>query len=1076
MPGLSGDQFRQPPAEYRPLAMWFLNGHLESDEVCRQVAAMAAGGVGSVQVAARTGLETPYLSERWLALVDSIIVDSARHGMQVWLADEYPYPSGASGGEVVLRHPEYRAWQMHAQRVGVHAGAEVRLEHPGSVPLRTCAVPIAGGKARWKDAVDLEAYVGLRQREQVLFQPSQVYLTTRRYLSSGPRPTLAWRVPDTFEEWAVWLIAASEIEDFKFFGAYVDLCSPQATALFLATTYERYFQRLGPARFAQLAGFFVDESHPQNWSWQLPDYFRERNGYDLIECLPALWTDSGPRTSRVRYDYWQTLTELFLHSFHRPVAAWCQRHGVQLSLEVPSTRNVVQRYADVPGIDPGHDKVGVPLDGILARELPSYRGNLSFPGSLAAQTGRQRVLDELFHSVGWSLTLQDMKAMLDRAAARGANLFAFHAFCYTVGGLRKWDAPPSQFDQNPYWPYFALLSAYAGRLAYALSRGQRFAPVALVDPVASVWTHQDAGGGRDATGRRIVESWTALMRELVAAQRPHDTLDPLLLAEASVEGGLLRLGEAGYAVIVLPPVTSLESAAWQKLEEFAASGGTVVACGLLPTEDSEPGSDVANRCASAFGEGRRGFVHLPEDAAALVRFLDDTLPAHVRVTPAAGEAARREFLLAQRRDGDRDLYFLANASMQEHDCDVMVRVRQPGGATLTRWDLETGDSQVLASTVDATELQVRLQFGRHGSHLLSVAPREGSHAEAGPVRPEAVPLAVGQSVQRVRAVELDVDLEGDWTCEPANDNALRLDRFAFTTTPEVAGAEHRARPLLARPDAPRVEPKPLINVFQDLTGAGQPWPGGLEAPPIFGAPPRVRLALPALAWYAVSFDVEHVPARAALCVETDALSGDWSMWLNGESLRPDVFQARRRWDVGNQEAEVTALLRRGINQLLVRVRAAESWDGLLDAVYLLGDFGVRLETDARPTVTRRPSSIRWAERHSLGFPYYAGTLHLSRQVSVPPTTERYRLRLPDDELMFAGVAELAVNGHALGVRAWAPYAWDLPAAAVRPGPDNELKLSITNTLVELLEGRRYDPATRGLVPVDEHRTRAGASW
>src|ERR687886_2197329 len=130
MPGLSGDQFRQPPAEYRPLAMWFLNGHLESDEVCRQVAAMAAGRVGGVQVAARTGLETPYLSERWFEIVELIQDAAEQHGLGVWLADEYPYPSGPAGGEVVLRHPEYRAWQMQAQHLQAAPGEEVRVVAP----------------------------------------------------------------------------------------------------------------------------------------------------------------------------------------------------------------------------------------------------------------------------------------------------------------------------------------------------------------------------------------------------------------------------------------------------------------------------------------------------------------------------------------------------------------------------------------------------------------------------------------------------------------------------------------------------------------------------------------------------------------------------------------------------------------------------------------------------------------------------------------------------------------------------------------------------------------------------------
>jgi hypothetical protein len=336
------------------MAMWFLNGRLADDELRRQISAMAAGHVGGIQVAARTGLQTPYLSEAWFEVIRLIQDAAEQHGLPVWLADEFPYPSGASGGEVILRHAEYRAWQMQATSVRVAPGADVELQLPGTVALRACSVPLIGGIARWPEAIDLEAHVGWLQHEQSLFEPSRVYLTMRRYMSNAPRPTLKWRAPAGAEAWEIWLVAAAEIADYKFFGSYVDLCNPDACRFFLATTYERYLARLGPERFSRLAGFFLDEAHPQNWSWRLPEFFRERRGYDLVEALPALWTDMGPRTARVRYDYRQSLTELFDESFMRPVAEWCREHGVQLSLEVPSTRNVVQRHADIPGIDPGH--------------------------------------------------------------------------------------------------------------------------------------------------------------------------------------------------------------------------------------------------------------------------------------------------------------------------------------------------------------------------------------------------------------------------------------------------------------------------------------------------------------------------------------------------------------------------------------------------------------------------------------------------------------------------------------------------------------------------------------------------
>lgn len=77
---------------------------------------------------------------------------------------------------------------------------------------------------------------------------------------------------------------------------------------------------------------------------------------------------------------------------------------------------------------------------------------------------------ECFHSVGWSMTLQDAKWMIDRMAALGTNFYNFHAFFYTIGGLAKHDAPPSQFVQNPYWPYFRELGDYVGRISYLMSR------------------------------------------------------------------------------------------------------------------------------------------------------------------------------------------------------------------------------------------------------------------------------------------------------------------------------------------------------------------------------------------------------------------------------------------------------------------------------------------------------------------------------------------------------------------------------------------------------------------------------
>jgi hypothetical protein len=231
--------------------------------------------------------------------------------------------------------------------------------------------------------------------------------------------------------------------------------------------------------------------------------------------------------------------------------------------------------------------------------------------------------------------------------------------------------------------------------------------------------------------------------------------------------------------------------------------------------------------------------------------------------------------------------------------------------------------------------------------------------------------------------------------------------------------------------------------------------------PVFGAPPRLHLKLPATAWYAATFDVRVAPSKAILCLESEALSGHWALWLNGRAIGGDAWSPGRRWTVGLLEAEVAPFLQPGRNEVLIRVEATEEWDGLVDAIYFLGDFGLTYDPAGTPVLGERPTTVHWDDlfgpgNRSGGFPHYAGTFHLTRSVRLDPRAGEVTLRFPDETLMFAGVAQLSVNGKALPVRPWAPYAWTVPADALQPGP-NEITLSITNTLVGQLEGQLYQP-------------------
>lgn len=96
---------------------------------------------------------------------------------------------------------------------------------------------------------------------------------------------------------------------------------------------------------------------------------------------------------------------------------------------------------------------------------------------------------ESFHSVGWTMTLQDAKWMIDRLGSSGINLYNFHAFYYTIQDITKHDAPPSQFLQNPYWKYYRKLADYVGRMGVMVTNTDADIQIAVLDPVAALWTN-----------------------------------------------------------------------------------------------------------------------------------------------------------------------------------------------------------------------------------------------------------------------------------------------------------------------------------------------------------------------------------------------------------------------------------------------------------------------------------------------------------------------------------------------------------------------------------------------------------
>jgi hypothetical protein len=276
------EQFMNPGAEYRIQPFWFWNGDMNNEEIERQIEEMYEQGVGGFFICPRQGLQIPYLSDTWFEKVRFAIEAAKNRGMHVWLYDEYPYPSGIAGGEVTLLHPDAKHQTLVTTEKRVSGGSKVRQEYPWAKVIYAKAVPVTeDGERQWGQMVNLKNRIGNLQADPIFQKTGLTTYNQKRFFTYRTIFQLDWEAPASAYEWDIIVYQEKEIEDFKYYGTFVDPCHKEAMQTFINLTHERYARHIGSEFGDTVKGMFTDEigllgSMP--WTPRLEAYFKERHG------------------------------------------------------------------------------------------------------------------------------------------------------------------------------------------------------------------------------------------------------------------------------------------------------------------------------------------------------------------------------------------------------------------------------------------------------------------------------------------------------------------------------------------------------------------------------------------------------------------------------------------------------------------------------------------------------------------------------------------------------------------------------------------------------------------------------
>ncbi len=936
---------------------WFWNDTLTADEIRWQVKQMAAQGVRGFFIHPRQGLQQPYLSASFFEMVDCALSAAREHGLLVHLYDEYPYPSGVAGGEVVLGCPQYYATDLLHESHLVEGG-RVRLALPRGKVLSCVAFPIQNGETDWERGMDLAGHVGIVLTVDSYLDTGLTAYNRKRYFTSEPTPVLDATLPAGPHR--LLFSVQVEVTHHKYWDRFVDVLNPETVARFIQLTHERYLERYGDEFGQQIASIFVDETTPA-WSDRLPAAFRDEYGYDLAEAMPALQDPDHPQHVRVAYDLHRLKYRLFCQSFEEPIAAWCRANGLAYSGEKPSLRLAQLRYMDIPGCEPGHTKVGVKPDLLQVR----VRGNARATASAAYFYGKVGALCECYHSMGWSATLQDAKFLADGLLLMGIKYLVPHGFFYSTHALKKHDAPPSFFFQMPFWPLFGHLARHVERVGQLLEGTFIAAEILVVEPASGIPAHED------------LVAYESLLWLLAESHLDFHMVDTDILQDGRIGEGCVQVADLVAKVVIVPPMQVVEYPLQHWLAEFEAAGGHVVRC----QRKSE----------------------LEDLRTELLRVVQPSLSVRVD-----GKEAR-EILAMRRAAEDWQLWFVLNTGSE---------------ALLVEFDAESELREIPLQP----DLPVSLR--KEGNRYLRlIAPFESLMLEAAE-SPEPAPAIPLIHVQVGGSAELALE----------NANLLRLYQWRMSLLSEDAElGQERSVPSIPLADQLARGRFSFRPTFERHFGC---------SPELVFPEFHVR--------YQSSFGCTY-DGPVQLVMEPGSIVGTWSVSVNQEEpLGAEHFKPTTAHVRGSLGVDVTDRLQQGENTISVEVVTDRPDGGLLNPLYLAGDFGVALDP-VRLVDRKAIGSFEQYEENLL--PYYAGIIVYTTRFVLArvPAADCAILHFEYDHA-FHEATEVSVNGSPYRPVVWQPRCVKLSTEYLCVG-ENIVSTRVYTTLNRSLEGQWFDYET-----------------
>ena len=996
-------EFISPGKQYRSKPFWAWNGRLEEKELYRQLDILKEMGFGGAFMHSRVGLETEYLGKEWMELVDKSLQYAEKIGLDLWIYDEDRWPSGSAGG-MVTAEPANRSKriQMSIFPIAERGEADTYIGEKSEKTVAAFQCRLRGYRYE-----NLGAYLPAETDSGKTLQPHP-----SKQMNSTISDAAELLKEADGEYILVFSIEESAPNDNYNGFTYLDTMKPEAVEAYLASTHDLYTRQISKEGLAALQGSFTDEPHRGAYlcdfsegnqlsipyTDRLFSLFSDRYGYDLREKLPDIFLrEKEDVFSKTAIDYLELAQELFLESYMKQYRDRCHKYGWKFTGHLLHEDSLSTQTCMLGSLMTGYEYMDIPGIDLLGEKI-SCRWIGKQLSSVAHQTGKKHMLTELFGCTGWQMKFEDYKAVGDWQAMMGIDVFCPHLSWYTMKGENKRDYPSSIFFQSAWYKEYTYLEQYFARI-HMLTEGEPAQCRLLVlNPIHSVWARAHSGSFRwlvsNDRGIDAVESqYEETFRILMEAGIDFDYGEERLLAKyGQAAEGKLIVGQCSYDQVLLSGAETLEETTWQLLMDFTAQGGKVIVAGREPDR-------IRAVKDERVGQLMKRAEHIPFEAEAIKQ---NCRPE--KALYHLDSKGQHVYLQAYKKDGDLSFVIL-NIDREHPAEDVNLTIN--GCGQLEEWNARNGEVTSLGTVVSGQKLAFRLAPGEEKLYVISSFTQEVTRETA----EKTGDSFAGTTPDEEGKIEKKVNTGSEVVLKELS---LREKQFSYRLSePNVAVLDraevYLEKECLVRGQEILKEDRILRDALKLPYRGGemmQPWYTEKYKPELLRERRKVKAVF--------SFWVDVMPDGMEIAAEADGV--DTKVFLNGQQLT-----ASGDFWIDTAFGKFTAdeALRMGKNWLEVEYSYGK--DSGLEAVYLLGDFGVALKDGIH--LIKLPQKLSGESITTQGLPFYTGSILyeteelLSEQAS-GGEEQTYRIRLSD---LPAALAILHGRDEAREVVAFAPY-------------------------------------------------------